>query len=130
MIGLVRRHPVAVGELPMDDRVKVRECAPERPIEFSRAVLVRSAPRLRCVVDEVVGEEFFEDFEVPPALYLIRVPAADRLRGLARIAALHDCLPIRSDDPSPAHAARPAWARSCCSQTKAMPVPPECETRT
>ena len=65
VVGLVRRHAVAICKLPMDFRVKVGKCGPEDFVELSRAVLIRRAARLRRVVEKVIGEELVEHFKIP-----------------------------------------------------------------
>jgi hypothetical protein len=50
----------------MDVGVKVGERGPEDFVELSRTILIRRAPRLRRVVEKIVGEEFLEDREIPP----------------------------------------------------------------
>src|SRR5438309_1913124 len=89
VIGLVRRHAVAIGELPMNVGVKVGERGPEDFVELSRTVLVRRAAGLWRVVKKVVGEEFVEHFEIPTALHLFGVPAHSRLRGPTHIIDRH-----------------------------------------
>ena len=92
VVGLVRRHAVAICKLPMDFRVKVGKCGPEDFVELSRAVLIRRAARLRRVVEKVIGEELVEHFKIPATLHLFGVPAHDRLRGLTRIVDRHGLL--------------------------------------
>ena len=46
VIGLVRRHAVPIGKLPMNFGVKVGECGAQRSIQLSRACLVGRAVRL------------------------------------------------------------------------------------
>ena len=67
----------------MNDGVKVGECGAKRSVELSCACLVGSTARLRCVVEEVVGEELVEDFEIAAALHFFGVAANDGLGGLA-----------------------------------------------
>src|SRR5215468_2881827 len=64
-VRLVRCHSVAVGELPVDLRIKVRKCGTNIRVEFSHACLIWSSVRLWCVIDESVCEEFLENVEVP-----------------------------------------------------------------
>src|SRR6516225_9313342 len=64
VVRLVRRHSVAIGKLPVDLRMKIRECSTKIRVEFSYACLVWSCVRLWCVIDETVCEEFVEDVEV------------------------------------------------------------------
>src|SRR4051794_16424601 len=89
-IGLVRGHAVALGALPMDLGVKVGECGAQDFVELSRAVLVGRAPRLRGVVDKIVGEQFFEQREIAAALHFVGVAPHDRLRRLAQVVRRHD----------------------------------------
>ena len=106
VIGLVRRHAVAVGKLPMDVGVKVGERGPKDIVELSRAVLVRRAAGLRRVVEEVIGEEFVEHFEIPAALDFLRVAAttafAASLEPILVITCLQVvcecCAPLRRGD--------------------------------
>src|SRR3981081_4928647 len=85
VIGLIRRHAVTVGKLPMDVGVKVGERGPEDFVELSRTLLIRRAPRLRWGVEKIVGEEFLEDLEIAPALHSLRVAAHAPLRALTQI---------------------------------------------
>ena len=55
VIGLVGRHPVTIGQLPVDFGVKVGESGTEDLVELSRAGLVGRSARLRRVIEEVVG---------------------------------------------------------------------------
>src|SRR3954469_1195451 len=141
VVGLERRHPIPVGNLPMDDGMKVGKGGSQRPVEFARACLVGRASRLRRVVEEVLGEKLLKDFEIPAALDLFGVPANDRFRGLARVSDRHRLSPFglmvlqsrwleakRHSYPS-SQEARAFWARSCSSHAKATPVPPPCAAR-
>ena len=87
VIGLVGRHPVAIGKLPMDFGVEVGESGAEDFVQFSRAGLVGRAARLRGVVEEVVGEKFIEHGEIAAALHFFGVAANDRFCGFACVAA-------------------------------------------
>ena len=80
VVGFVRRYPIAIGKLPVDLRMKVRECGTKIGVEFPHARLVWSRARLRCVIDEIVGEEFFENLEVTLALDLFGISAHNRFR--------------------------------------------------
>jgi hypothetical protein len=62
----------------MDLRTKIRECSTEVGIKFPYAGFVRCCARLRCVVDEIVGEKLFEDAEASPPLDFFGVSADDR----------------------------------------------------
>jgi hypothetical protein len=64
VIGLVGRHSVAIGKLPMDFGVEVGEGGAEDFVQLSGAGLVGRAARLRCVIDEVVGKQFIEHREI------------------------------------------------------------------
>jgi len=68
MVGPIGRHAIPIGKLPVDLRVKVRECDTEIGVELPYTRLVRRGAWLLCVVNEIVGEKFFEDIEVSPAL--------------------------------------------------------------
>ena len=92
VIGLVRRHAVAIGNLPMDVGVKVGKRRPENLVELPRTVFIGRASRLRRVVEKIVGEEFLEHFKIPTALHLLGVAANDSLRGFADVAGGHDLL--------------------------------------
>src|SRR5215469_15562919 len=80
VVRLVRSHSIAISKLPMDLRMKVRERNTKIGVEFSHAGFVGCRPRLRCVVDEIVGEEFFENLEVTLVLDLFGVSAHNRFR--------------------------------------------------
>jgi hypothetical protein len=92
MIGLVGRHPVTISKLPMDFGVEVGESGAEDFVQLSRAGLVGRAARLRCVVDEVVGEQFIEHREIAASLHFFGVAANDRFCGFACVAGGHDML--------------------------------------
>ena len=94
VIGFVRRHAVAIGKLPMDVGVKVGKRRPENFVELPRTVFVGRASRLRRVIEKIVGEEFFEHFEIPAALHLLGVAADDGLRGFADVVGGHDLLQL------------------------------------
>src|SRR5215831_5529937 len=83
VVGLVSRHTISIGKLPVDLRVEVRECQTKIGIELPNTRLVRSGSWLRCVVHEDVGEQFFEHLEVTITLDLFGNAADDRLRGIA-----------------------------------------------
>src|SRR3981081_4170863 len=53
MVGLVGRHPVAIGKLPVDVRVEVWEGSAQTLVEFARAGLVGRASRLRRMVENI-----------------------------------------------------------------------------
>src|SRR6266550_8594113 len=77
VIGLVRRHAVPIGKLPMNFGVKVGECGAQRSIQLSRACLVGRAVRLWGMVDKVVGKELFEHFEIPYGERLLSRPRSN-----------------------------------------------------
>lgn len=72
--------------------MEIGESGTERMLQASCAVFVGSAVRLGRVVEEVVGEDFLEDVEVPTALHFFGVPADDRFRGFARCTVTHESL--------------------------------------
>ena len=80
----------------MDVGVKVGKRRPENFVELPRTVFVGRASRLRRVIEKIVGEEFFEYFEIPAALHLLGVAADDGLRGFADAVGGHDLLQIDS----------------------------------
>src|SRR4051794_16574774 len=94
MIGFVGRDPVAVGKLPMDLRVEIRESRPEHSIKLACASLVRRTSRLRRMVEEIVGEEFIEHCKVSAALHFLGIPPDDSLGGFARTNTGHTAPPI------------------------------------
>jgi len=93
MVSLVRRHAIAIGKLPMNVGVEVREGGPENLVEFSGASLIWRAPRLRRMVEEIVGKELLEYIEIAAALHFLGIPSNDRLRSFARAELGHD-LPL------------------------------------
>jgi hypothetical protein len=82
VVRLVRRHPVAIGELPVDLRMKDRESGTHMAVELTHARFVGSGVRLRCMIHEVVREEFVENLEISPVLDLFGIPADGGFRGL------------------------------------------------
>ena len=82
VIRFVGCHEFSFGCLPMDLCVEVRECGAKCAIESTHAVFIRDHVWLRCVVHEVVGEEFIEDFEVPLALYLFSISTDESFGGI------------------------------------------------
>jgi hypothetical protein len=52
MIGLVGRHPVTIGKLPMDFGMEVGKGGKENFVKLARPRLVGRAARLRRVVEE------------------------------------------------------------------------------
>jgi hypothetical protein len=83
VVSLVGGHAVAIGKLPMDVCVKVRECGPKYFVELSRAILIRRTPRLRGVIEKVVSEELLEHCEIPAALHFFGVTPNHCFRGFA-----------------------------------------------
>ena len=75
VVGLVGRDPVAIGQLPMDLRMKVGECGTNISVEFSDSCFVWSSVRLRRVIREIIGEEFVEDVKSSLSLDLFSIPA-------------------------------------------------------
>jgi hypothetical protein len=73
MVCFVGRHSIAVGELPVNLRMKVGESGSKVAVEFSHTSLVGSRARLRSVVDEIVGEQLFENSEVSLTLNLFGI---------------------------------------------------------
>src|SRR5260370_26644734 len=72
MVSFVRRHTVAVRELPVDFGIKVRKCLPHVRVKLAHSGLVWSCSRLRRVIDKIICEEFLEYFEFPFCLELPR----------------------------------------------------------
>src|SRR5262249_17368814 len=95
VIGLEGRRDLAVGSLPMDDRAEVGKRVTKCPIEAADASLVRGCAGLRCMVDEIVREELFEENEIALALHVFGVAADHRLGGFAGCHVAH-CLSPRS----------------------------------
>jgi hypothetical protein len=89
VIGLVCRHAVPIGKLPMNFGVKVGECGAQCSIQVSRACLVGRAVRLWGMVKKIVGKELFEHFEIPTALHFFGIAANDCFRGRARTGCFH-----------------------------------------
>jgi len=81
VVRFVCCHSVTVGKLPVDLRVKVRECSTNVRVESSYACLVWSSVRLRRVVGEIVGEEFVEDVKSSFSLDLLGIPAYNGFCG-------------------------------------------------
>src|SRR5215467_317649 len=82
-------YSIAISKLPMDLRMKVRERNTKIVIEFSHTGFVGCRPRLRCVVDEIVSKELFENIEVSPPLDLFGVSADDGFSRFRRSNAAH-----------------------------------------
>lgn len=105
VIGLVGRHTISIGNLPMDVGVKVGKRGPKNFVELPRTVLIGRASRLRRVIKKIVGEQFFEHFEIPAALDLFGVAADDGLGGFADVVGGHDLLQMGFAFGAPAPAA-------------------------
>ena len=82
MVSLVGHHTVAVCELPVNLRMKVRKGLAHVSVELSNAGLVRTGSGLRGVIDEIIREEFFEHIEVPFALDLFGISADNGFRRI------------------------------------------------
>src|SRR6266436_2263146 len=88
-VGFIRRHSIAVGKLPVDLGMKVRERGANASVEFSYTRLVCRGARLRCVIDEIVREEFVKNIEVSRVLDLFDIPADNVFGRLGRSDAAH-----------------------------------------
>jgi len=75
-------HPIAVSQLPVDLRVKVGECVTNVAVEFTYARFVGRHVLLRCVVNKVVREQFFEHVEVPLSLDFFGISTDNSLCGI------------------------------------------------
>src|SRR5262245_18363974 len=82
VVGLVCRHTIAIRKLPVNLRMKIRECLTNGFVEFSHTRLVRSHTWLRRVICKVVGEKFFENIEISLSLDLFCISAYNGLRRL------------------------------------------------
>src|SRR6266481_4735526 len=80
VVCLVRDHPVAIGKLPMDLWMKVGKCVANIAVELAHTGFVGRHVWLRCVVDEVVREELFEDVKSSFSLNLFGISAHYGLR--------------------------------------------------
>jgi len=80
VVCLVRDHPVAIGKLPMDLWVKVGKCVAHIAVEFTHTGFVGRHVWLRCVIDEILSEELFENIESSLALDLFGIAAHHGLR--------------------------------------------------
>src|SRR5258708_4964041 len=115
VIGLVGRHAVAIGKLPMDVSVKVGKRGPEDFVELSRAVFVRRAAGLWGMVEKVVGEELLEHRKIAAALHFFSIAPGHCFRGLAPIAAGAESRDTAvSAQHSQAHSDRSRRAFSAC----------------
>jgi hypothetical protein len=64
VIGFEGRDDLAIRGLPLDDNVKIGEGPRRTPVGAACASRVGGHVGLRCMLDEVVGEELLEDIEV------------------------------------------------------------------
>jgi hypothetical protein len=81
IIGLVSRHKLSIGDLPMNIRMEIRECRAKCVIKDPDAIFIRGSVGLGRVVNEVISEELFEDLEVPTALHFFGIAADDGFCG-------------------------------------------------
>jgi hypothetical protein len=89
VIGFVGRHAIAVRELPMNLRMKVRKRRAHVGVELPHTRLVRSGSWLGGVIHEIVCEEFFENIKVSLALDLFGISADNGFCGFGRSDAVH-----------------------------------------
>jgi hypothetical protein len=80
LIRFVGCRAIAINKLPVDFGAKVRKRLPHVCVKLAHAGLVWSCSRLRRVVDKIIREQFFEDFEFPLALNFLCVSAHNGLR--------------------------------------------------
>lgn len=80
VISLVSRHAIAIRELPVNFRMEVRERGTKIAVELPYTFLVTSRVRLWCMVNEIIGEEFFKHIEVPSALHFLGISADNSFR--------------------------------------------------
>lgn len=59
-------------------------------VQFARTSLIRGSAGLRRMIEEVVCEEFLEQFEVPAALHFFGIPPNDCFRGFSGTDIGHD----------------------------------------
>src|SRR5262249_31227418 len=85
VVGLVRRHAIAISELPMDFCMKVRERLTNIAVELAHTGFVGRHVWLGCVVDEVVVEKFFKNVESSFSLNLFGIPPQHSFRGVASV---------------------------------------------
>ena len=82
VIGLVGRHAISIGKLPVDHRVKVGECITHIAVELAHAGFVGRHVWLRCVINKIVREQFFEHLAVfIPKTYEPKMAAANGHMG-------------------------------------------------
>ena len=89
VVSLVCYDAIAIGELPMDLRMKIGECLTKVTVKLAHAGFVGRHVWLRCVIDEIVGEEFLEQLEVPIALDLFGIPTHHRFCRVGRSYAIN-----------------------------------------
>jgi hypothetical protein len=94
-VGLVCYDAVAIGELPMDIRVKVGKCLTKITVEFAYAHFVRRHVWLRCVVDEVVREKLFKDVKSSFSLNLFGIAANNSFCGVGCFDGAHASTAVR-----------------------------------
>src|SRR6266403_2268235 len=82
VISLVCYHAIAVSELPVNLGTKVRKGLSHVLVEFSDASLIGRGSGLSSVIDEIVGEEFFENGEVSLALDLFIISTDNGFRRI------------------------------------------------
>jgi hypothetical protein len=82
VISLVCYHAIAVSELPVNLGTKVRKGLSHVLVEFSDASLIGRGSGLSSVIDEIVGEEFFENGEVSLALDLFVISTDNGFRRI------------------------------------------------
>jgi hypothetical protein len=89
VVRLVGCHSIAIGKLPVDLRMKVRKCGTKIGVECSHTGLVGSRAGLRCVIDEIVSEQFLETIELSPPLDFFRISADNRFGRFRQSDAAH-----------------------------------------
>lgn len=66
VVSFIGRHPVAIGKLPVDVGVEVREGGTQNLVKFARASLVRRASRLRRMVEKSSANNSSNTSKLPP----------------------------------------------------------------
>jgi hypothetical protein len=89
VIRLMSRHAFTIGKLPVDFRMEVRERGTKIGVQLPYTLFVRSRVRLRCVVNEIIGEKFVKDPEVSPALHFFGISADNSFRRIRRCGGAH-----------------------------------------
>src|SRR5260221_6008436 len=77
VIRFICRYVFPIGELPMDLSMEIRERGTKITVEVAYTLLIRSRVRLRCMVNEIICEEFFKHVEVPLSLHFFGISADD-----------------------------------------------------